>query len=91
MEEFAKAFADADSVAVLAIYAASEEPIEEISGERLAERIATVHQGTQYCGSFADAVEWTVGRCRAGDAVITLGAGNVALVGEMVLDELRRF
>ena len=40
MDEFAGAFEDADSVAVLDIYAASEVPIEGITGEALARRIS---------------------------------------------------
>ena len=39
MDEFATAFQDADSLAVLDIYAASEAPIEGITGEALARRI----------------------------------------------------
>ena len=39
MEEFTSAFGDADSLFVLDIYAASEKPIEGITGEILAQRI----------------------------------------------------
>ena len=39
MEDFTTAFADADSLFVLDIYAASEKPIEGITGEILAQRI----------------------------------------------------
>src|SRR5437016_5966208 len=39
-DEFATAFQHADSLVVLDIYAASEQPIEEITGEMLAKRIA---------------------------------------------------
>jgi UDP-N-acetylmuramate--alanine ligase len=40
MDEFTTAFSDADSLCVLDIYAASEQPIEGITGEALARRIA---------------------------------------------------
>src|SRR5207249_7534509 len=39
MDEFASAFSDADSLLVLDIYPASEQPIEGITGEALAQRI----------------------------------------------------
>src|SRR5208283_4124799 len=39
LDEFSGAFADADTVIVLPIYAASEEPIPGVTAERLAERI----------------------------------------------------
>ena len=42
LDEFATAFRDADSVLVLDIYAASEPPIPEITGELLANRITEV-------------------------------------------------
>ena len=40
MEEFTNAFSEADSLCVLDIYPASEQPIEGITGEALAQRIA---------------------------------------------------
>ena len=39
LDEFGGAFSDADTVVVLPIYAASEEPIPGVTAERLAERI----------------------------------------------------
>jgi hypothetical protein len=57
MEEFSTAFADADSLFVLDIYAASEKPIEGITGEILAQRIAEKSgKNVQYASSAADAV-----------------------------------
>jgi len=47
MEEFSTAFGDADSLFVLDIYAASEKPIEGISGEVLAGTIAKGVGGTR--------------------------------------------
>jgi UDP-N-acetylmuramate--alanine ligase len=45
MDEFATAFSDADSLFVLDIYPASEQPIEGITGEALAQRIAEKSAG----------------------------------------------
>ena len=66
MEEFTTAFADADSLFVLDIYAASEKPIEGITGEILAQRIreksgktGRVRQILRRCGERRR-------RCRAG-------------------------
>ena len=52
LDEFSGAFADADTVIVLPIYAASEEPIPGVTAERLAERI----QGprVEFAPEFAD-------------------------------------
>jgi UDP-N-acetylmuramate--alanine ligase len=89
MEEFAGAFEGADSVIVLDIYAASEPPIENITGEALARRISEKRGGpVQYVGSFDEAVAEAAGRAQLGDMVLTLGAGNVSQLGPMILEKL---
>src|ERR1700751_4812181 len=58
IEEFSTAFADADSLFVLDIYAASEKPIEGITGEILAQRIPQkTAKSSRYVSSFAEAVD----------------------------------
>src|SRR5271154_2823000 len=61
IEEFTTAFGDADSLFVLDIYAASEKPIEGISGEALAQAIREKGgRSAEYVNSFADAVRSAV-------------------------------
>ncbi len=86
MEEFSAAFALADSVTVLPVYAASEEPIPGIDGEVLASRIAT--PAADYARDFAAAVERVVAQARPGDLILTLGAGSVSQLAPMLLDAL---
>ena len=63
MDEFTTAFADADSLFVLDIYAASEKPIEGITAEILAQRIAEKSgKPVQHVSSFADAVSAAASR-----------------------------
>ena len=91
MDEFAAAFTDADSLFVLDIYAASEQPIAGITGEALATRIA--EQGNRlviYAASFADAVNAAVAVARPGDMILTLGAGSVSQLGPQVLEALQK-
>jgi UDP-N-acetylmuramate--alanine ligase len=89
MEEFTRAFKDADSLIVLDIYAASEHPIEGITGEALAGKIAEGgFRKASYAGSFEEAVERAVEGAQAGDMILTLGAGSVSQVGPMVLQGL---
>src|SRR5207248_8720997 len=74
MDEFATAFSDADSLIVLDIYAASEQPIEGITGEALARRIAQEgNWQTEYAMSFDDAVASAAAKADAGDMILTLG------------------
>jgi UDP-N-acetylmuramate--alanine ligase len=90
MEEFTTAFTDADSLFVLDIYAASEKPIEGITGEILAQRIREKGgKHAQYANSFADAVNAAAAAAHDGDMILTLGAGSVSQFGPMILDKLK--
>src|SRR5664279_4466590 len=76
LDEFTGAFADADTVIVLPIYAASEEPIPGVTAERLVDRI----QGpsVQFAPDFSAAVSAVAAQAREGDLILTLGAGSVS-------------
>ncbi len=90
LEEFARAFADADSLFVLDIYAASEKPIEGITGEALAQAIREKGgRDAQYANSFADAVSTVAASAQEGDMILTLGAGSVSQLGPMILEKLK--
>jgi UDP-N-acetylmuramate--alanine ligase len=95
MDEFATAFQDADSLAVLDIYAASEAPIEGITGEALARRINDHQINDQgkspvvYASSFAEGVASAVAAAQPGDMILTLGAGSVSQLGPAVLAKLQ--
>jgi UDP-N-acetylmuramate--alanine ligase len=90
MDEFSTAFGDADSLFVLDIYAASEKPIEGITGEIVAQRIREKSgKGVQYASSSADAVNAAAAAAKEGDMILTLGAGSVSQLGPMILEKLR--
>jgi len=89
--EFARAFADADTVQVLDIYAASEEPIAGVDAASLVEairRTGTVGGGVEYAESMAAGVQALAQGTRAGDVILTLGAGSVSQAGVMLLEAL---
>ena len=104
MDEFATAFGDADSLQVLDIYAASEQPIEGITGEILAQKIAanagappssrSSGQGgdsdvIRYASSFEEAVKVATSAASKGDMILTLGAGSVSQLAPMLLEQLQ--
>ena len=90
LDDFTTSFADADSLFVLDIYAASEKPMEGISGEILAQRIREKSGKTvEYASSFADAVNCAVAAAQDGDMILTLGAGSVYQLGPMILEKLK--
>jgi UDP-N-acetylmuramate--alanine ligase len=90
MDEFASAFHEADTLYILDIYAASEPPIDGITGEVLAQRIreAGKHEA-RYATSFAEAAEAAVAGAHEGEMILTLGAGSVSQLGPMILEKLQ--
>lgn len=90
MDDFARAFHQADSVFVTDIYAASEQPMPGVTGEALVERLrAFGHKGADYAGTLERGVEQLLASAGEGDAIITLGAGSVSQMGEVILKRLR--
>ena len=91
LDEFAGAFHAADTVHVTQIYAASEKPIDGVSGESLAERIhAFGHRGASFASSMDAGIESVAAEASEGSVIITLGAGSVSQAGEKILERLQR-
>jgi UDP-N-acetylmuramate--alanine ligase len=89
--EFARAFADADSLRVLDIYAASEEPIAGVDAKALVDAISrteTVSGGVEYAESMQAGAVAVASVAQEGDVVLTLGAGSVSQAGPLVLEAL---
>jgi UDP-N-acetylmuramate--alanine ligase len=90
MDEFATAFRDADTVQVLDIYAASEQPIAGVTGETLAGRIGCGDgSSASYRDSVAGAIKAVTELASDGDMVLTLGAGNVSQIGPQIVEALQ--
>jgi UDP-N-acetylmuramate--alanine ligase len=88
LQDFSTAFGDSDSVCVLDIYAASEQPIPGITGELLAAQVTAAGKPARYIAAFEEAADAVAEIAEPGDMILTLGAGNVVQVGPMVLDRL---
>jgi UDP-N-acetylmuramate--alanine ligase len=90
MDEFVAAFSDADSLYVLDIYPASEQPIEGITGEALADRISEKSTpAAVYLTSFEEAAAAVCAIAHNGDMILTLGAGSISHLGSIVLEKLQ--
>ncbi len=85
-EAFTQCFSLADSLLVLPIYAASEEPIPGVDAETLASRI--VHPKATYVEDFAVAADAVVRLASPGDLILTLGAGNISQLAPAILQTL---
>ncbi len=91
MDDFARSFFDADSVTLLDIYAASEAPIEGINTLALIEKMrASGQRDVDYAPSFEAAATMLASKAKAGEMILTLGAGSVSQTGELILAELSK-
>lgn len=91
MEDFAKAFNNADKVYLLDIYPANERPIKGVNAEALSERIGEFgHKSVEYIGGVEVAAKTVIKHLQPNDLVITLGAGSITKLSDEILDLLRR-
>ncbi len=90
LDDFARAFDDADTLVVTDVYGAREEPMEGVSGKALADRATEFgHRDVHYVEHKADLPRYLLGIRGGDDLVITMGAGDVWLYGQTFLDVLR--
>ena len=90
LDDFARAFDQADKVVVMDVFSAGEMPIPGISGRVLASRMARL--GSVDVISIdrrKDVINWLCDNCRAGDLVMTQGAGDVTSIGPDFIAALR--
>jgi UDP-N-acetylmuramate--alanine ligase len=86
LDDFARAFYQSDALVVLPIYAASEEPIEGVTGRALGEQIiAHGHKQVLIAEGLAAAAAQLKTLLTPGDLLLTLGAGDVWKVGAELL------
>lgn len=83
LDEFGGAFVDAETVVVLPIYAASEEPIAGVTAELVARHI--VGPRVEYVADFSAAVKTVLDMAHEGDMILTLGAGSVSHLAPEIL------
>lgn len=87
-DEFAEAFEKADKLILAEIYAAREKNIYKISSAQLAEKIKETHPHKEvlFMEDFAAIADYVDDHAQRGDMVITMGAGDIYKVGEMLLE-----
>lgn len=83
LDDFAKALAYADNVIITDIYAAREKDTGLVCAKDLADKT----NGSIYIKEFSDIKDYIIKNAKQGDLVITMGAGTVYKIGEMILDE----
>ncbi len=89
MDDFPRAFQDADLLFVTEIYPASEQPIPGVSGARLVEAIrAAGHPSVTFVERKDQALDQVLSHVKPGDLVLTLGAGDIWKAGLELLARL---
>jgi UDP-N-acetylmuramate--alanine ligase len=84
--EFQTCFHKADFLIMTDIYAASEEPLEDVSGSSLLDAVKRHGQKhTMFIERVENMAAELIPHLRQGDLVLTLGAGNIVTVGEDLL------
>ena len=87
--QFAEALTLADDVTVLEVYSAGEDPIPGTSGRVISAGIDQSGTRARFEPSFADAAANIAARCRRGDLLLTLGAGDITMLAPAILEALR--
>ena len=88
--ELGAALTAADAVAVTDVYAARESPVGGVDGKLVVDAVAAERPGMEvgWTPSLADAARFLARRARAGDVVLTIGAGDVEEAAPLILEAL---
>jgi len=90
LNEFGGCFGQADYLIITDIYAASEQPIGGINAQVLLNKIKELHPDKQAVYLAKEKIaEFLLDFMRAGDLVITLGAGDIVRVADALAEKLK--
>ena len=89
-QEFGQALALADEVVVLEVYPAGEDPVPGASGASVAAAVPLPPERVSFEPSWSAVAAELVERASPGDLVLTLGAGDVTMIGPEVVALLQQ-
>jgi len=84
--EFGRALDAADEVFVLDVYGAREQPLAGISGASVAKHVSVP---VRYLPDFSAVAQQVAAAAGPGDVIVTMGAGDVTLLGPEIVTALR--
>jgi UDP-N-acetylmuramate--alanine ligase len=88
-EGFGTALGLADEVVVMEVFGAREDPVPGVTGALVADAVPLPPDRVVFEPSWSAAAPTLAARARPGDVVVTMGAGDVSMVGPEVLEALR--
>jgi UDP-N-acetylmuramate--alanine ligase len=86
--QFGAALGAADEVVVMDVYAAREDPVPGVTGALVAAAVPLPSDQVAFVPSWSAVADEVVSRLRPGDILLTVGAGDVTLLGPEVLSRL---
>ncbi|MFA5413475.1 MAG: UDP-N-acetylmuramate--L-alanine ligase [Patescibacteria group bacterium] len=89
LKDFSKSFGGADKIIVIDIYGSAREVAGGVSSRDLVEAIKKEGNDALYIPTISEAAEFLAKEVKSGDVVITMGAGDVWRVGELLLEKLK--
>ncbi len=87
-KDFGEALGLADVIVVMDVYSAGEDPIPGVSGRTVADAVPPPAGRVVYEPTWARVPALLAALARPGDLLLTMGAGDVTLLGPEVLREL---
>lgn len=87
LNDFCGAFTDADRVLLMDIYPAGEKPLPEVDSTLLLKGIRKMRGEIQYIKDRDQILHYLCAELKAGDTLLTLGAGDVWKIGEDFLKQ----
>jgi UDP-N-acetylmuramate--alanine ligase len=87
-DAFGVALAEADEVVVMEVYSAGEDPIPGVSGATVARAVRLPPGQVAFDPSWLVVAERVAALARPGDVILTLGAGDVTMLGAEILQAL---
>lgn len=89
-DRFAEVLASVPQVVLLPIYAADEQPIPGVSSELIGATVAKRGGNCVLAQNKVEAAGRVMSLVRPGDLILTEGAGDVCVIGDLVIQELNR-
>lgn len=89
-DRFAEVLASVPQVVLLPIYAAGEQPIPGVSSELISAAVAKLGENCVLAQNKVEAAERVLALVRPGDLILTEGAGDVCVIGDLIVQELNR-
>ncbi len=87
--EFGESLGLADQVVVLEVFAPGEEPIPGASGQTMAGNVPLADECVVFEPSWSQVAAHLIQDARPGDIIMTLGAGDIGLIANEVVERLR--